>query len=147
MLRSPPCEKGFFLLLQFLVLCFCLLQDGQIRIGVFPLSEEVLVGGASFGGVARKSKASRQAEASQGDIGRGPESGFVIENFLELGHCLRAVFGLEVSEAAQVDRHASCYVAELVGLCRAQLLDGFGAIAALSRFKRCRSARMSAACW
>src|SRR6202022_3324845 len=100
-------------------------------VGVFPLGEEVLVVGASFGGVARKSKASGKAEPSQRDIGRGPESGFVIENLLELGHRLRALFGLEINEAAQVDRYASRYVAELVGLCGAQLLDGFGATAAL----------------
>src|SRR6266851_6042154 len=118
-------------LLQLRVLRVGFLQDRNVLVGVFPRGEEVLIGSASFGGVARKSKASRQAEASQGDMGRGPESGFVIENFLELGHRLRALFGLEISEAAQVDRYAARYVAELVGLCGAQLFDGFGAIAAL----------------
>src|SRR4029077_16192773 len=100
--------------LQLGVLRLGFLQDGDVGVGVFPLGEEVLVVGASFGGVARKSKASGKAEPSQGDIGRGPESGFVIENLLELGHRLRALFGLEISEAAQADRHASRYVAELV---------------------------------
>jgi hypothetical protein len=79
----------------------------------------------------QKEQSLGQAELRQGDIGRGPESGFVIENLLELGHRLRALFGLEISEAAQVDRYASRYVAELVGLCGAQLLDGFGATATL----------------
>src|SRR5229473_6969828 len=118
-------------LLQLRVLRVGFLQDRDVLVGVFPRGEEVLIGSASFGGVASKSEASRQAEASQGDIGRGPESGFVIENFLELGHRLRALVGLEISEAAQVDRDATRYVAELVGLGGAQLLNSFGAVAVL----------------
>ena len=39
-------------LVQLLVLGFCLFQDGQIRIGIFPGGEEVLVGGLSCCGVA-----------------------------------------------------------------------------------------------
>src|SRR5260370_11567409 len=115
-------ERTWILKLRVLSLGF--LQDGNVLVGVFPRGEEVLIGSASFDGVARKSKASRQAEASQGDMGRGPESGFVIENFLELGHRLRALFCLEISQAAQVDPYAARHVAELVGLGGAQLLAG-----------------------
>src|SRR5258707_14931387 len=88
-------------LLQLRVLRPGFLQDRNVLVGVFPRGEEVLIGSASFAGVSGKSKASRQAEASQGDMGRRPESGFVTENFLEPGHRLRALFGLEITEAAQ----------------------------------------------
>src|SRR5258708_37537006 len=89
-------------LLQLRVLRPGFLQDRNVLVGVFPRGEEVLIGSASFGGVARKSKASRQAEASQGDMGRSPESGFVIEKVLELCHRLRALVGLELSDTGPV---------------------------------------------
>src|SRR5260370_36673767 len=98
----PTGELG---LLQLRVLRLGFLQDGDVLVGVFPRGEEVLIGCASFGGGASKSKASRQAEASQGDMGRGPERGFVNENFLERGHRLRALFGLAISEGAPVHLH------------------------------------------
>jgi hypothetical protein len=39
-------------LLQLRVLCFRLLQDGDVGIGVFPEGEEVLIGGASVSSIA-----------------------------------------------------------------------------------------------
>ncbi len=41
---------GVFLLRQLLVLRFGSFQDRQIRVGVLPQGEQVLVGGARFGG-------------------------------------------------------------------------------------------------
>ncbi len=41
-------------LLQPRVLCFGLFQNGDIRVGVFPETEEVLVGALGFGSIARE---------------------------------------------------------------------------------------------
>ena len=38
--------------LQLRVLYFCLLQNGNVRIGVFPEGQEFLVGGSGFGCIA-----------------------------------------------------------------------------------------------
>ena len=38
--------------MQFRVLCFGFLQDGNVGVGVFPQREEILIRGAGFGGVA-----------------------------------------------------------------------------------------------
>jgi len=39
-------------LLQLRVLCLGLLEDGNVRVGIFPKGEEILVRHAGFGGVA-----------------------------------------------------------------------------------------------
>jgi hypothetical protein len=80
---------------------------------------------------SRKNKAPSLPQPSEGHVGGGSESGFVIEDLLELGHCLRALFGPEMGETAQISRFAIRDVAALIGLGGAQLLDGLGAIAML----------------
>src|SRR6202158_1916327 len=64
-------------LLQFLILRFRLLQDGQTRIGVFPCGKEVLVGGLGRGGVALQSVRPSQAQMGEsvGHIQRGNGGG------------------------------------------------------------------------
>src|SRR5882724_6023754 len=118
-------------LIQLGVLCLGLFQDGNVRIGILPSGEEILVGDAGFGGVSRENQTSRQAEPGHGHVRGGPESRFVIENFLKLGHGLRALFGVEIGETAQINRLAIRNVAELIALGGTQLFDGLCAIAAL----------------
>ena len=55
----------------------------------------------------------------------------MIEKLLEFGCRLRALFGLEMGDTAQVGRHATRDVTELIGLSGAQLLDSLGTIAML----------------
>src|SRR5581483_6423911 len=43
-----------------------LLQDGNVGIGVFPQREEVLIGGARFGGVALERVGAGETESRQG---------------------------------------------------------------------------------
>src|SRR6202158_4836707 len=79
-------------LLQFLILRFRLLQNGQIRIGVFPCGKEVLVGGLGSRSVALQSICPPQAQMGEivGDIQRGNAA--VVENLLVLGRRLCALF-------------------------------------------------------
>ena len=52
-------------LLQLHVLGLGLLQDGDVRVGVFPQREEILIRGAGFGGVAGHRVGAGQAEAGE----------------------------------------------------------------------------------
>ena len=52
-------------LLQLRVLRLGLLQDGNIRVGVFPEGQEIPIGGAGFGRVALHGVGTRQFEAGQ----------------------------------------------------------------------------------
>ena len=67
---SPPngtpndCRKESALL-QFCVLRFGLLQDGDVLVGVFPQSEKILVRGAALGRVALERVCARQADMGQ----------------------------------------------------------------------------------
>src|ERR1700722_12693514 len=118
-------------LLQLRVLRLGVLEDRNIGVGVFPLGEEILVGGASFGSVSRKREAASQAEAPQRYVERRTEGWPALEKILKLSHRLWALFFVEIRQTSQVGRCSSRDETELISLGRAQLLDGFGAIAAL----------------
>jgi len=53
-------------LLQLRVLGLCLHQDRDVGVGVLPQREEVLIGGAGFGGVARCREGAGEAKTSEG---------------------------------------------------------------------------------
>ena len=57
-------------LLQSRVLCFGLLQDGDVGVGVFPECEEILKRGASFAGVALHSIGAGQAQMCEESAGK-----------------------------------------------------------------------------
>ena len=66
-----PCsERGTLaptsLLREFGVLGFGFFQDGDIRVGIFPQREEILVGGAGAGVVASQSAGAPQLQVRQG---------------------------------------------------------------------------------
>jgi len=81
-------------LLQLRVLRLGLLQDGNVGVGVFPKSQEILIGGegASVGGVGICALRSfclhgvgtRHAQMRQRSRPAVPDNAVVVENFLEL---------------------------------------------------------------
>src|SRR5712692_776521 len=103
-------------LLQLGVLGLGLLQDWDVGVGVFPLGEEILVGGACFGRVTLQSVGASKTESGQGCVGRSTDGRLVIENFLKLGSGLWALFELDIGQAAQVGGDARSNVAEVVRL-------------------------------
>ena len=72
-------------LLQFRVLRLGFFQDGNVGVGVFPESEEVLVCGARFRGITLQCVGTRQAKAGQGSKRRVAHETTVCNEFTELG--------------------------------------------------------------
>src|SRR5208337_177783 len=61
--RCRPTDRPGLVELGVFVLCF--FKDGDLRVGIFPYGEEVLVSGAATGDVACQSTGPRQAELGQ----------------------------------------------------------------------------------
>src|SRR5208337_83571 len=95
-------QEDFFPLLQLRVLCLGLLQDGNVRVGVFPEREEIFVGGFCFGRVALQGVSARQSEASQRAPRKVPHQSSVVNEFLKF--CCRsvAVVQHEIGFATQI---------------------------------------------
>ena len=66
-------------LLQLRVLGLGLLQDGDVRVGVFPKCQEILICGAGFGGVALQHVGAGEAEAGEGGEGIICDDGAVVD--------------------------------------------------------------------
>src|SRR2546428_13950373 len=77
-------------------------QDGDVRIGVFPDGEEVLVGALGFRVVSRQSVGPAQLQARQCPSGEVHNDATMIEKFLKLGCGGAAVVCKQVSLAAQL---------------------------------------------
>ena len=77
-------ERQYEWLLQLRVLCFGFLQDGDVRVGVLPQREEILIRDAGFGGVALQSAGARNAEMGERADGSVLRHAAVIQNFMEL---------------------------------------------------------------
>src|SRR5215472_12062020 len=71
-------------LLQLRVLGFGLLQDGDVRVGVFPKREEVLVSHLSFDSIAGEGVGATKLEMGECAYGVAEHDPSVIENLLEL---------------------------------------------------------------
>jgi hypothetical protein len=88
-------KHDFHLLLQLRVVGFGLLQDGDVRVGVFPEREEILVGGErpDAGGVGIRSLRSSRlqgvgtshAQMRQRSRPAVPDNTAVVDNLLKLG--------------------------------------------------------------
>jgi hypothetical protein len=63
----------------------CSDQDGNVRVGVFPSGEEILVGAISFGGVTLQGVRASDAEMSQGANRSVSDNTSVIQDFLKFG--------------------------------------------------------------
>jgi len=106
------------------------LEDGDIGVCVFPQGEEILIGYAALGGVARKSVGTRQAQTRQRVEGRNRIDTTVVKDLAELDGGLRAVPRTEVGQAPNIDGGKLCETSELIGARRAKQLNGFGGVAA-----------------
>ncbi len=70
-------------LLQLGVFRLGLFEDRDVRVGVFPKGEEILVGTLCFGLISRQDESSAQLQARQCAYGVADNDPAVIENFLE----------------------------------------------------------------
>lgn len=89
-------------LFQLRILHFRGNQNWNIRVGVFPHCEKVLIGGAGFGGVALENVGASDVELGHGVEDANDVDAAVIENFLEFGSDFCTVVKLEVSPAAGI---------------------------------------------
>ena len=121
-------------LVQLHIFCFSFLQDGDVRVSVFPEGEEVLVGAPGSAVVARENVGPAQSQVRQCADGLIPDDAGVIENLLKLIDGCGALLRCQIRQAAQVNRVKY----ESQGLkvppefirCNREALCGLGAIAA-----------------
>src|ERR1035437_7153000 len=133
--RTVSCYRR---LLQLCVLRFRLLQDGDVRGGVFPEGEEILIGFSGFRRVASEHGAARQPQVGKrvelSPIGvlpsTAPIGALVIQDLFELSRCLSAFMQTQVSQAPQVHRLG---ISTLVRRGGCQQFHGFGGLIALER--------------
>jgi hypothetical protein len=72
-------------LFQFQVLRFGSDEDGDVRVGVSPKREEILIGRLGFGGVALHGVGAPEAEMSKCSDGSIENNPTMVENFLKFG--------------------------------------------------------------
>src|SRR5262249_13994739 len=97
---SPASQM--LVLLQSCVLGPGLFQDGNVRVGVFPDGEEILIGGARFGLVACHCVGARQAEVSQAVHGRQWRHTRMINDFVKLPNGLRPLACCQMGQTTNV---------------------------------------------
>jgi hypothetical protein len=68
-----------------------LLENRNIRFGIFPEGEKVLVGGFGLDRISRHRECPAQLQVRECPDGIADNDAAVIENFLELGRGFRAV--------------------------------------------------------
>src|SRR5690349_13249343 len=100
--RAQACPNERKPLLQLRVLRLGFSQDGDVRVGIFPEGEQVLVGGPTLCGVALKGIGTSHSEMGQSRDRGVSRYAPVVEDFLEL---LRRLSRLrsQISLAASVD--------------------------------------------
>ncbi len=79
-------------------------QDGNIRVGVFPDREEILIGGAGLGSVALHGVSTRQSDAGQRTPGKVHHQSSVVDESLKFRCRSVAVAEHEIGFPAQIDR-------------------------------------------
>src|SRR5947207_3025762 len=92
---------------QLCVLGFRRLEDRDIRIGVLPNSEEILIRGASFGVLTLQCERAAQIQTGQWVHNIPSAYSLMIQNTLEFCCGLYSVAQLEVRHSPQVIRHES----------------------------------------
>ena len=70
--------------MQLRVLRFGLLEDGDVRVGVFPKREEILIGGTSSCGITLQNRGASEAEMSKSADWLVEQDAAMVENFLKL---------------------------------------------------------------
>jgi hypothetical protein len=89
---------------QLRVLRLGLFQDGDVRVGVFPEGEEVLIGGAGLGGVTLQVVSAGKAESGEVIEWRIREHGAMFEHFLKFSGGCAALSELKVGLSAHIGR-------------------------------------------
>ena len=79
------------------------LENRNVRVGVLPQRQEIVVGAFRLHGVARERERSRQLQARHRVHGIDEHDASMIENPLELGGGLGGLMRREVRQAANVD--------------------------------------------
>src|SRR5215469_9935592 len=132
-------------LLQLGVLGFGLLVYGDVRVGVFPEGEEVLVRGTGFGtcclcistlgGYRLERIGSAELKMRQRANGLEYNNTAMVENFLELSSSFVAAIRSQIGEAANVNRIeiSGAHVTELIGSDNLEGLDSLLNVAAADR--------------
>ena len=64
-----------------------MLEDGDVRIGVFPNRKEILITGAGFSGVVLQSVGTGEAEMSKRADGFVKDNAAMADDFLKLSGC------------------------------------------------------------
>jgi hypothetical protein len=67
-----------------------LFEDGQLRVGILPQSEEVLIGAPGFGSVTPDNVCTARLQVRQGADRIGQDDAAVIEDFLKFHRCFLA---------------------------------------------------------
>src|SRR5579862_6311021 len=102
-------------LLEFCVLGFGLLQDGNVRVGVFPQREEILIRRARLGLIAGNCVGPPQLQMRQRSNNGIEHNTGMIQNLLKLGSSFIALVQKQVGPAAPVRTQDSSEKSKVVG--------------------------------
>ena len=78
-------------------------EDGDVGVGLFPLGEEVLIGGTGFGSVALHGVSAGQAEMGKRARGAIPQQPAMVQYFLEFDGSGCSLLRAQLSLGADVN--------------------------------------------
>jgi hypothetical protein len=108
-------HKSAWELLQFGVLCLGLLQDGDVRVGVFPEREEILIGRLGLGGVALHGVGASETEMCKGALRIILYDAPVLQDSLKFRGRFLALAQEQVRKAAQIGGVKGIFETKFVG--------------------------------
>src|SRR5579863_452897 len=150
--RFIPAQLGIAKQLwQLGVLRLGLFQDGDIRVGVFPQGEEVLISGSRFCDVALHGIRSTQLEMSQYADGIPDHYAGVIQNFLKFPGRLSTLARGQIRLATRIDgiespeetRLSAARLAQFIGNGNLEKFDRLCGIAVVQSKKRADDRQVS----
>ena len=100
----PTILEQFSGLLKLRVLCFRSDENRNVRVGIFPKRQEILIGRLGLGGVALHRVRSAELEMGECTDRRVPDNSAMVEDSLELYGGLITSVQTEKCRAANVDR-------------------------------------------
>src|SRR5208337_1804859 len=101
---STLAETSSFCSWQLGVLCLGLLQDGDIRVGVVPQSQEILIRRLGLGRVALQHVSATKLQTRESANRSVQYDSAMVENFLELSRGFFALMGGQIGFSADIDR-------------------------------------------
>ena len=84
------------------MLCFGLLQDGDVRVGVFPEGEEILIGSTGFGSVALQNIGTCETKMGESTQRAIRDETAMVEEFLKFPRGLAALLKKQIRLGAQI---------------------------------------------